>query len=281
MPETKRKAKKRMKLEENQSFSSPLSSMICMPPMAMVRKAEAEVVHFEEAGAVGLDPRGIFNEARDEEEGEDADGDVDVEDPAPGEVVGDPAAEGGADGRGENGDEAVESEGLAALLGLEGVGHDGLGHGLQAAAAGSLKDAEEKQHGQRKSRAAEKAGDVKMMMQRTKKLRRPRTLEAHPPSGKNDGVGDEIAGEDPGAFVGAGAEGAGDVGQGDVGDGGVEDFHEGREGNGHGDEPGIDPGLPGTETAGFGLSTCLAAGAVLVGTGTAGCNSDKRDLLNH
>ena len=31
--------KKRMKPEANQSFSSPLSSMICRPPMARVRKA--------------------------------------------------------------------------------------------------------------------------------------------------------------------------------------------------------------------------------------------------
>ena len=39
MPPMKRNAKKRMKPEENQSFSSPLSSMICRPPMEMVRKA--------------------------------------------------------------------------------------------------------------------------------------------------------------------------------------------------------------------------------------------------
>jgi hypothetical protein len=147
-------------------------------------EGEADVIHLEEAGAVGLDPRGIFNEAGDEDEGEDADGDVDVEDPAPGEVVGDPAAEGGTDGGCEDGDEAVEREGLAALLGLEGVGHDGLGHGLQAAAAGSLHDAEEKQHGQRGAAPQRKLETVKMMMQRTKKLRRPRTLEAHPPSGR-------------------------------------------------------------------------------------------------
>ena len=64
------------------------------------------------------------------------------------------------------------------------------------------------------------------------------------PHGQDDGVGDQVAGEDPGALVDAGAEGSGDVGQSDVGDGGVEDFHEGGEGNGHGDEPGIDAGLP-------------------------------------
>ena len=45
MPPMNRTAKKRMKSEENQSFSSPLSSMICMPPMAMVRKLKPQVVH--------------------------------------------------------------------------------------------------------------------------------------------------------------------------------------------------------------------------------------------
>ena len=122
-------------------------------------EAQAEVVHLAEAGAVGLDPGRIFDQAGDEDEGQDADGDVDEEDPAPGEVVGDPAAEGGADGGGEDGDEAVEGKGLAALLGLEGVGHDGLGHGLHTAAAGALQDAADEQDGQRGGGAAEKAGD--------------------------------------------------------------------------------------------------------------------------
>ena len=62
--------------------------------------------------------------------------------------------------------------------------------------------------------------------------------------GEDDGVGDEVGGEDPGGFVLRGAEAAGDVGQGDVGDGGVEHLHEGGEGDGHGDDPGVDAGAP-------------------------------------
>ena len=122
-------------------------------------EAQAHVIHVAQLGAVGLDPRRIFDQAGDQNEGQNADGNVDEEDPAPGEVVGDPAAERGADGGREHGDQAVEGEGLAALLRLEGVGHDGLGHGLHAAAAGALNDAEEQQHGQRGRRAAKKAGD--------------------------------------------------------------------------------------------------------------------------
>ncbi len=65
------------------------------------------------------------------------------------------------------------------------------------------------------------------------------------PAGKNDGVGDEIGGEDPGGFLLRGAEAAGDVRQGDVGDGGVEHLHEGGQGDRHGDDPRIDAGTPG------------------------------------
>ena len=38
IPATNRKQKMRMKVEANQSFSSPLSSIICMPPMATVSR---------------------------------------------------------------------------------------------------------------------------------------------------------------------------------------------------------------------------------------------------
>ena len=64
--------------------------------------------------------------------------------------------------------------------------------------------------------------------------------------GQDDGVCDEVGGEDPGDFVVGTAKAAGDVGQGDVGDGGVEQLHEGGQGDGEGDDPGIDDG------AGFG-----------------------------
>ncbi len=82
-----------------------------------------------------------MDEAVGEEEGEQADGDVDEEDPAPVVVVGDPAAEDGADGGcGDDGD-GVESEGRGAFGGREGVDEDGLLDGREAAAADALKDA--------------------------------------------------------------------------------------------------------------------------------------------
>ena len=183
-----------------------------------------------------------MDEAVGEEEGEQADGDVDEEDPAPVVVVGDPAAEDGADGgRGDDGD-GVEREGRGSFGGREGVDEDGLLDGSEAAAADALQDAGEKHDVERGSDAAEErcdgeegdAGHVVVLA----------AEDAGEPGGhgQDDGVGDEVGGEDPGDFVVGAAEAAGDVGQRDVGDGGVEQLHEGGEGDGEGDDPGVDDG---------------------------------------
>ena len=60
---------------------------------------------------------------------------------------------------------------------------------------------------------------------------------------KDDGVRDQIGGDDPRALVDAGGEVAGDVGDGNVDDGGVEQLHEGGEHHGDGDDPGVDVGV--------------------------------------
>ena len=74
--------------------------------------------------------------------------------------------------------------------------------------------------------------------------------------GEDDGVGDEVGGEDPGDFVVGAAETSGDVGEGDVGDGGVEQLHEGGEGDGEGDDPGVDEGAGFCCGCGFRLRRC-------------------------
>ncbi len=83
----------------------------------------------------------IFDHAVGQVEGEQADGQVDEEDPVPVEVVGDPAAQGGADGRCEDDGHAVGGKGLPALLDGEGVGENGLLAGGEAASAEALQDA--------------------------------------------------------------------------------------------------------------------------------------------
>ena len=122
-------------------------------------EGQSHVVHVAQARRIGLDPRRIVNEAGDEDEGQDADGNVDEENPAPGEIVSDIAAERGADGGSEHGDQAVEREGLPALVGLKGISHDGLRHGLHAAAERALQYPAEEEDGQGGRRATKKAGD--------------------------------------------------------------------------------------------------------------------------
>ena len=61
-------------------------------------------------------------------QGDDAYGDVQEKDPAPGVIVGDPAADGGANGGGDDDGHSIERECHAALFRREGVGKDGAAH---------------------------------------------------------------------------------------------------------------------------------------------------------
>src|SRR5271155_2680604 len=169
-------------------------------------EAEADVINAEASAFLLLHVGGIADEHIGEQQRNDANGNVDEENPAPVEIVGDNC----------------------------------LFAGLQAAAADSLENAENDQHAEVGREAAEKradgeerdAGHVKTFA--ADELRKP---AAHR---QNDSVGNEIRSEHPGAFVLAGGKTAGDVRQGDVGDAGVEDFHERRESYGERDDPRID-----------------------------------------
>ena len=207
-------------------------------------KAESPVVDafalFAAFGEVGR----VFDEALGEDEGEDADGDVEKEQPAPAGVVDDPAADGGAEGGSEDDGHAVDGEGHAAFLGREGVGEDGLLAGLEASAGQALEDAEEDEHGEGRGESAEQRGESEEGDAAHVEPFTPDAVGDPAADGQDDGVGDEVAGEDPGGFADAGAQGAGHVGHGDVDDGGVERLHEGGEGDGDGDDPGIGFGPP-------------------------------------
>jgi len=72
---------------------------------------------------------------------------------------------------------------LAAFVGLKGVGHDRLRHRLHSAAARSLDDPENQQHGQRWGRPAQETRDREDHNAKNKKVAPPIRLEAHPPSG--------------------------------------------------------------------------------------------------
>ena len=82
--------------------------------------------------------RWVFDEAIGKVERKQRDGNIDEEDPAPVEVIGNPAAQGRPDGGRYHDGEAVECEGVSALLGREGIGENGLLGWGQAAAARAL-----------------------------------------------------------------------------------------------------------------------------------------------
>ena len=207
---------------------------------AQREEAEADVIDFEAFAFFLLHVRRIGDEHVGEQQGNYADGNIDEENPAPIEIVGDPSAESGTDRRREHDGHAVNGECHAAAGGFESIGEDGLLAGLQASAADSLQNAKKNQHGEIGSEAAEKrangeerdAGHVKTLA--ANQLGKP---TAH---GKNDGVGNEVGSEHPCAFILAGGKAAGNMWQGHVGDAGIENFHERGEGDGERDDPGID-----------------------------------------
>jgi hypothetical protein len=142
-----------------------------------------------------------MHEAVREQQRQDADGDVDEEDPAPVVVVCDPAAQDGANGGRRDDGDGVQSKGAGPLGGWEGIDQDGLFNGREAASADTLQDAGHQHDVERRSNAAEEAGDgeegdaghVVVLA----------TEDAREPCGHRQdySVSDEVGGEDPGNFI--------------------------------------------------------------------------------
>ena len=105
----------------------PLVEHDLSAPRPTAISAEADVVDAARSFALrGDEVRRIRDHRAAEQQRDDADRDVDEEDPAPGEVVGDEAAQRRSDRRRQHHRHAVDGEGHAALRGREGVGQDRL-----------------------------------------------------------------------------------------------------------------------------------------------------------
>jgi hypothetical protein len=207
-------------------------------------EAESPIVDAFSALADFSEIRRVFDEAIGEDEREDSDGDVEEEDPAPGIVVDDPAADGGAENRrGDDGD-SVDGESHGALLRREGVGEDGLLAGLEASTGCTLEDAEEDEHRQAEGKAAEQGGEGEEEDAGHVEALATDAIGDPAGDGQDHGIGDEVAGEDPGGFLETGPQGAADVRHGDVGNGGIERLHEGGQSYGDCDSPGVGAGAP-------------------------------------
>ena len=122
-------------------------------------EAEAYVVDFGFAELAALEIGRVLNEPRGQQQRKDADWNIDEENPAPGEVVRDPAAEGWTDGGSAHYCDAVNRKSHAALGGSESVGENGLLAGLETASASTLQHAADDQNSQVRRQSAEKGTD--------------------------------------------------------------------------------------------------------------------------
>ncbi len=235
--------------EWNQSSSWPLSRTYSRQPRPGAMSPRPEPV--DAARAVLLRPlevRRVRHDAVREDQRRDADGDVDEEHPAPGEVVGDEAAERRPDRGREDDGHAVDGHRHAALRRREGVGQDGLLARAEAAAADALQDAEEDERAERRRDAAQERRDGEERHAAHVEPLAPDPRRQPPADGEDHGVRDEVAREHPRALVLADAQVAGDVRQRHVRDARVEHLHERRHGDDQGDGPRVPaPGPSGGE----------------------------------
>ena len=219
--------------ELNQSWLCPRSSIICSPPMPSDSTAEADPVepHVE----VGMRAR---HEEQQAERGEDAEGQVDVEDEAPVVHLGQVAAEGRADDRAHHDADAPDRHRLAALLHRVDVHHRRLRQRHQRGAEHALQQAEHHHLVQRLRGAAQHGGDGEADQAGDEQVfaaeagRHPADRRGH------DRRGGDVAGQDPGDLVIGRRQAALHVGQRDIGDRLVERLHQrGTDGAQRDDQP--------------------------------------------
>ena len=189
----------------------------------------------ESAAKVGR----IFDKHADQEKRQHADGQVDVENPAPGIAVGDPAAQGGADDRRDHDAHAVDGHGRAVLAGGKLSSRMACARGCMPPPPTPLQDAGKDEHGHVDGEAAKQRGHGEEHDGEHEQALATDAAGDPAGGGQHDGVRNQVAGEHPGGFVGGGGEIAGDMRQGDVGDRGVEHHHEGGGHHGGGDHPAI------------------------------------------
>src|ERR1700688_1898669 len=122
-------------------------------------ETQTDVINVSLTQLAALEVRRILNKPLRQQKRNDADRNVDEENPAPTEVVRDPTSKRGTDRRSHHHRDAINSKCHAALGGSEGVGKDGLLARLQASSAGTLKNAEDDKHRKIEREAAEGGTD--------------------------------------------------------------------------------------------------------------------------
>src|SRR6185369_17686345 len=203
------------------------------------QQKEPPVVDGERSGSPAQILR-IEDEEGAHDHGDYPDREVDVENPAPAHVVGDPPPESRTYDRTEHGANPEDGHRHAALVRRKRFHQDRLADRDQGAPRGSLENPEEYQCRQIGRGAAEERGQRE---QHDAGHQEALAAEhARQPAGHRQyhGVGDEVGGQDPGDLVRTGIEAPLHVRQGHVGDRGVDDLHDGGEHDGNGDQPFVD-----------------------------------------
>ena len=187
---------------------------------------------------VGVPEQGITRGKR-----QQTDRNVEVKHPSPRITVGNPPAQRRTDNRRQEGSQAEQRHRNTLFFYRKRIQQHALTGRLKTAPRQALHDAKRNQltetggHSTKSGREGED-GDREQEVVAAAEMRRQ-------PAGdrQDDGVGGEVARDDPLAVVDRGRQAARDVSQRDHRDGGVEHLHEGRYHDDGGDHPGVDARL--------------------------------------
>ncbi len=164
---------------------------------------------------------------------------IEIENPAPGVVVGDPAAQRGTEDRRENDAQAECGHRRAVPLRRESLQQDGLGKRLQSAAGQALQNAEKDEPLQACGHSAQQGSEGKARDAGHQDAPTPEAVRQPARHRQDDGVRHQIRGDNPSAFLHRRAHVSRDVRYGDVHHRGVEDLHERAQHDSDCHDPGI------------------------------------------
>ena len=171
------------------------------------------------------------------EDREHADRDIDVERIAPAIRVGQPAAKRWPQHRRDDHAESEQRHRRTALGRRKTLQQDRLREWLQRSTARSLQHARNQQHGQRRRGSTEERRNGEQHHARHQKPLAPEAQREPVARRKNDGVGDQVAGQHPGRFGVRRGERPCDIRQRHRGDGRVQHLHEGGQHHRDRDDP--------------------------------------------
>src|SRR5258706_4629001 len=143
----------------------------------------------------------MYNEPIDQHERQSANWNVEVENPAPGVAIGDPASQRWTNGRSADGRDSIQREGQPALRGRKRIAQDCLRHRLQAPSERALQDPKQEKKPKAGRDSAEQGTRSEKHNAGQKKALPPKESNQPATCRQNDCIGDQVAGQDPRALV--------------------------------------------------------------------------------